>query len=165
MHFKARKPVISALFVMFAAVTAGSASAQDGKGYPGSSCQTAANPADVFLATSGIVWNVSNGTQTWVCPVVQDVAGGSATVTGRIAVYDRHFSQSVCCTLAGRNKHAGTVETSTRCTSGTSPSPMDLSFDAPVDTAEHGYLHINCSLPEVYEGWGSGIASFYVEED
>jgi hypothetical protein len=166
MQFTARKPVIGALSALVcAALTAGSASAQDGKGYPGATCQTAATPADVELSTNGVVWNVSDDTQTWLCPAVQDIAGGSATVTGRVAVYDRHFSQAVCCTLAGRSKHAGAVETSTRCTVGSSPNAMDLNFDAAVDTAEHGYLNIHCTLPEVYDGWGSGIASFYLEED
>jgi hypothetical protein len=164
-----RRPVITtALALVLAAAAPGGAAIADGdgKGYPGSTCRADAATADVSMGTNAVVWNVSAATtQTWFCPAIQDRADGSALVTGRISVADRHFSKNVCCTLGGRNKFGGTVETSTRCTSGSSTEDVfDLLFDAPVSTASHGHLNIHCTVPEMYQGWGSGIVSYYLEE-
>jgi len=146
--------------------------AQDGKAYPGASCQPE-HPQDRSIAYywGGRVRNLSSSVSlTLSCPVIKDQNSGIAGAW--IAVEDHHPSFSVSCTLSSwlvdtRSLTARTVtvvDSQTFTTAGTPPEIPIVILGGGFSLSLGDYYELRCTVPPFSSGRMSGILYYHVYE-
>jgi hypothetical protein len=153
--------------IMAAAMTAGSALAEDAKALPGSACQPMSfrPTANSGLATGGLtISNITSNAENVTCPITKDIEAGRIK-RAEVKVIDSSSTANVRCTLTSF-KSDGTLHQRQEVTStGSSPTEVKpLSFAA--HTANNkGTYNLICELPPLNGSSASGIMMYTVVEE
>ena len=96
-----------AAFALTLLVSAYAGAAPDAKFHPGAMCQTSNKDQVIFRNEQGRMYNSTAATQqTWICPVVRDVANATGIASATVVVEDRNpgvgSTFDVRCTLNSR---------------------------------------------------------------
>ena len=152
-------------FVAAAMTLAGAVSANDGKTFPGVSCQASGSTQDLYYGTT-VIANRTNSQQSTVCPIVRDKPKGALK---RVVIYtrDRHSTNDICCNVRAPGKFgtAGTgTASTTKCTSG--EGDQLISFGPLAGSVPNlGPYSIVCSIPAMEEvNQPSYLASYRIVE-
>lgn len=159
---------LAACALMLLAST-GAQAAPDNKFYPGAMCQSANKDQVIFRNEQGRMYNASALTQqTWICPVVRDVAPAAANgiLDASVVVEDRNpgagSTFDVRCTLSSRTADGVQIAAQPQETDG-APGVATLNYAA-VASAANGYYYFVCSIPAQVGLNRSGIISYRVRE-
>lgn len=128
-------------------LAASAAFAEDGKAYPGSSCQAQFDHLNATIARSGAsLLNVHTTAVKLFCPIVKDIEAGRIK-RAEVMVDDNHTGQDVVCELFSLGRDGAVVQSSRRNTTGTSGGrPVALTFGIHSANAR-GYYALTCELP------------------
>ncbi len=139
--------------------------ATDRKTLPGIACQPLNQSAAITRSsTTSRMFNNSDGTQTWVCPVVRDFPKKSINA-GSVFVVDNHFNVNVRCRLHARDEFTSSGFVSAwKYSSGTNPNAQKLTFGS-LSHYNLGAAHYQCEVPGKYSGVKSGIQVYEVSEN
>lgn len=138
--------------------------------YSGSLCavvgSTSSKPT---YYNSGRLLNQNDGTLSVVCPLQRNVVAPyySEDMSVSITVVDQNAVETldVCCTATVAEADGTAITSGSACTDGSSAIAKTLSINlASVFANLNGYLSLRCSLPGVYNGNSSVLASFLVTE-
>lgn len=141
--------------------------AEDGKSYPGSACQRQFDNINAPVARTGaIIFNNHTSPIKLFCPVVKDIEGGRIK-RAEVMIDDNHGSANIRCELFSFKRDGTVQQVSVRDSSGTTVSPLPLTFGAHGANPKGSY-GLTCELPA---GSGSGaigpsqIVSYSIVEE
>lgn len=139
---------------------------------PGAVCQlnsTSSQPANfISYFSSGRAFNSSGGTLGFICPLEHNINPTNVNESVSLTVYAvaANYDAPVCCTATIRDITGATLAASAReCTRDASPTNTEpISLSVPTVSTVTGYTTVYCTVPGLYFGNGSGIASIYYAE-
>jgi hypothetical protein len=154
-------------FTLTLLVSAYAWAAPDAKFHPGAMCQTSNKDQVIFRNEQGRMYNSTAATQqTWICPVVRDVANATGIASATVVVEDRNpgvgSTFDVRCTLNSRTADGVLIASQPQETDG-APGVATLNYVG-VGSAANGYFHFVCSIPAQSGPNRSGIISYSVTE-
>jgi hypothetical protein len=154
-------------FALTLLVSAYAGAAPDAKFHPGAMCQTSNKDQVIFRNEQGRMYNSTAATQqTWICPVVRDVANATGIASATVVVEDRNpgvgSTFDVRCTLNSRTADGVLIASQAQETDG-APGVATLNYVG-IGSAANGYFYFVCSIPAQSGQNRSGIISYSVNE-
>ena len=138
--------------IVVAVTTTPAFAAEDGKAYPGSACQRQFdNVAAPVARTQALILSTHDSPVKVFCPVVKDVEAGRIT-RAEVMVDDNHSTANISCELFSFRRDGSVQQVTPRATSGTSATPVALTFGAHTANPKGSY-GLTCELPP---GSGAG---------
>ena len=139
--------------------SAGVASADDGKTYPGAACM--ADTAGIDHSWGRAIHD-SKYTHWFECPAVKD---GSNIRSAWVRVIDRHYSKNAVCRVHSMSSTSASPSGwwQQRSTSGSSTSPQALIFPA-LPAYSTGHYFVACEMPPRYSGNPSVLVAYNILE-
>ncbi len=135
---------------------------------PGAACQPE-NSTYVYLENIQGVYNASNTTQTWICPITR-LSSDNRTGTGSsVRVIQNHLTQEITCGFVTTTFAGGLRKGQVRSTVDQGVTSILLNyefilFSSSIPSASYGYAYgIKCSIPPVDRGKYSGILFYTVD--
>ena len=126
--------------------------AEDGKAYPGSACQRQFdNVAAPVARTQALILSTHDSPVKVFCPVAKDVESGRIK-RAEVMVDDNHSTANISCELFSFRRDGSVQQVTPRATSGTSATPVALTFGAHTANPKGSY-GLTCELPP---GSGAG---------
>lgn len=98
-----------------------------------------------------------------VCPVVRDRTEQSSNWT-EVTVLDRHYNSNITCTFYSVERTHANGWWRSASTQGSSVQWQTLRVSNNLSEHDQGSYYFLCSIPPIYQGNASGIASYLVNE-
>lgn len=132
----------------------------DSATYAGTMCLPAQGNS-VVNNTTGVLYNNSNQSQTWTCPIVRHVMKGNninGITTAVVKAIDSHPTQNITCTLKSLAFHGGLVEQQTD-----NSGDGNVTFQG-LKSVANGHYVLRCSVPGKFGSRKSGIRVYRINE-
>jgi hypothetical protein len=142
---------------------------EDENAYPGALCQPELSTQPILRDVGGRMFNISTGSQNWICPIVKHVRVAEEIEFARITVVDSNDGGSVSCTLhSGTGAGASFDSEGPRSTGISQTGTVLLNFGLgtgnTISGPDGGYYYFRCTIPGVDNG-SSGVATYTVSEN